>query len=242
MIALCCLPSISCGTLQFHDFDGALASSGGIGTSWFPRNKYSGAPAIEENNFLPSSGAMGVETTGEMPITVNYDVDFRLRLKPWFYVGTTSQLITMDISTGSGCRFYNCRAMRQTDVGWWDRVTAEDMVMHRSPSIGLLVGLIVPWEIKGVIQYDLSIRDYRIIERIYEGDDCVGCRNSSHVKSTSVVSSGIAWRHTIQLKLEIIGVAFWVETDGPGQLSAGLGMVFSNFLFEKPASYPKDDD
>jgi hypothetical protein len=224
--------AFGCGAVPFHGTDGMLAGTVSLGTSWFPRDEYSGAPSIDPDDFRPASRDMYTESRWVKPLEINLSSDVRFRLKPWLYAAATSEYLSLNLEGHDDCPFYNCRMIRHTYLSWWNPVVAESVTLKRSPSIGLAVGLMTPSSRnKMVLQYDLSVRRYEITVNKYEGRNCLGCMNSSHIKSSEVVSSGPAWRHTVTIGCELLRVALWAELDGPKQVSAGFNVILLHMLF-----------
>ena len=241
-LSLCCM-FMACGTAQFHEFDGSLSNVVSVGTSWFPRDEYTKPVTINPSDYSPASRGMGTEMIRDVPIELNFFAEFRLRLAPWFYTGLTSDYLTLSGDSVDACRFYNCRVIRFSVLDWWNPVTAEAVTIKRSPSFGIIAGLMTDsHKHKLMLQYSLTVRQYDITLVTYAGHDCVNCVNTSYIKQSARVSSGAAWRHTITLGCEAARLAVWFEFDGAKQMSAGLGIILLNALFiEKEDMEPRPD-
>jgi len=241
MLGVLSVSLAACGTAQFYDFDGSLSGVVGLGTSWFPRDQYTKPATVNAGDFVPLSSGMVVHTERDIPLELNFSVDFRLRLAPWFYTGLTSDYLTFSGESSDACRFFNCRTIRYSRLDWWDPVALQDIALRRSPSFGVLVGLLGGHAYnRAVLQYAFTVQQYDITVRDYAGVDCVDCKNTSYVKTSTTISSGAAWRHTITFGVEFIRLAIWFEYDGPAQMSSGLNFILFNAMFmEKEDMKPR---
>lgn len=232
LFGLLSLMASACGTTQVGESPNvSLSHSGWLGGSWLMDGAYVNQPSINKADFLPSSGPMVADTQRGSAWELGFTVDLRFRLAPSFYTGLSSHYVSFYGTGDSPCRFFNCQLVQSSTVNWWDTVTAEDVILKRSPSIGWVAGFIFgDPEFKKIVEYSLSLRRYELIVDTYEGIDCVGCVNSSRLKYATTVESGTAWRNTFKVGTELLCGIGWIEL-GAQQVSIGIGLQLSGPLF-----------
>jgi len=207
-----------------------------LGAAWSVHDKYTQPPNVDPANFQPAGGTMAVETHNGTPFEISFTADFRERLNGGMFWGLTSTLLTGYIdSSGASCGLF-CQKLRYSEIIWWDEVIAEDVFIKRSPSFGIIFGLAPGDDSKTMVQYATSIRWYKMAVETFKGLDCVNCQNSSYLLNTAKITSGLGWRHALELGGEELRGSFWVEFDGLSQVTMGVGLVITDFPFRSDIS------
>ncbi len=224
-----------CYTLKLGQ-NTSLTHSGSIVAAWSSSEEYKKPPVVDPNDFLPAGGEMITDTDNKTTTgLLEFAIDFRERLDDRFYLGLTSTYVSFGLNGMNAGNKYNRQIIRSTTMHWWNLVPAEDVGIIRGPSIGFTIGFMndTTLGIKQMIQYSLSVRRYELDVKTYRGVDCRDCPNGSELKNRVSISSGAAWRNSIEIGYEILHLVIWFELDGSKQATGGLGFAISDFLFKK---------
>jgi hypothetical protein len=220
----------ACGQMRLSE-NTTLVSSSFLGVAWSQHDEYTKPSAIDPNDFTPNTKSMTLSDHNATPFELSYDLDLRWRpVRHWSF-GLTSNCLTFYLDNAiedGGMSFYD-QKIRYTELSWWDMVTAEDIILSRTPSLGFALGYIFGdqknEEDRFIIQYAITAAHYSLDLQKYKGYDCVNCQNSSDVKETIKISGGAAVRQAVDLGIDTWRVRFWLEMDGTKQFTAGTGIV-----------------
>jgi hypothetical protein len=146
-------------------------------------------PTLDGNwqtHFLPAGGSMKISS---LPMS------FSLGLKPEVVLSlgrvripVSYQLFEANIYGRSFRPYIAKQGIRVSSLGWWDRVTAADVVAeHYTPRVGV--------EIKaGKYIFVPSAQHYELLARKFNGVDCHNCVNTSKVYSKAILEKGVSPR------------------------------------------------
>ena len=231
---LCSLPVLftGCYTLQLGQKT-TLSGSYAAEIAWSQEDAYKEPPKVDPADFQPAGGSMAVDLHRPWPLGMRMDITLRHWLSDTFFLGLGSDPLSLYLNTGSGPGFYR-QSIRYSNIDWWDSVLAEDVSITRTPSLGFVFGSAndLNKAEKFAVQYSGSVRWYELSVNTYAGVNCVGCANSSKPKNSTRISSGLAWRHSLEIGSDEYRLMIWFEFDGTAQITGGAGLVISDHFFK----------
>jgi|GEM_PF-6751363 len=176
------------------------------------------------NNFQPEGGSGKIdETDFFFTEFLNAGVSYKIRTES-FAIGPRLGFTTSNL-------FGRNRSLSSLTIDWWDPVKLQDIALKKTPNLGISMDFISDYN----VNVTFSAYQFKLYERHFKGDDCYGCKNSSHPFESIPLDKGIGTKLSVTFYGEgdmgYYGWGFFFETNGTsllnGKYSTAIGASYN---------------